>query len=109
MQCGVKCGLGRLSTCERVKREVRGLNLGGDVGGDAQVREVGGEAVGEVDAGGGEAAAEDGLASGEAVITTAKPQVDGGNVRALAIMTTARSPVLPNLATTREQGLDVQA
>jgi tripartite-type tricarboxylate transporter receptor subunit TctC len=43
------------------------------------------------------------------IITTAKPQVDGGNVRALAIMTTARSPVLPNLATTREQGLDVQA
>jgi tripartite-type tricarboxylate transporter receptor subunit TctC len=43
------------------------------------------------------------------IITTAKPQVDGGNVRALAIMTTARSPVLPNLPTTREQGLDVQA
>jgi tripartite-type tricarboxylate transporter receptor subunit TctC len=43
------------------------------------------------------------------IITTAKPQVDGGNVRALAIMTTTRSPVLPNLPTTREQGLDVQA
>ena len=43
------------------------------------------------------------------IITTAKPQVDGGTVRALAIMTTSRSPVLPNLATTREQGLDVQA
>jgi tripartite-type tricarboxylate transporter receptor subunit TctC len=43
------------------------------------------------------------------IITTAKPQIDGGNVRALAIMTTARSPVLPNLPTTREQGLDVQA
>ena len=28
---------------------------------------------------------------------------------ALAIMTTERSPVLPNLPTTREQGLDVQA
>ncbi|HEY5378985.1 MAG TPA: tripartite tricarboxylate transporter substrate-binding protein [Pseudolabrys sp.] len=43
------------------------------------------------------------------IITTAKPQVDGGTVRALAIMTTSRSPVLPNLPTTREQGLDVQA
>jgi tripartite-type tricarboxylate transporter receptor subunit TctC len=43
------------------------------------------------------------------IITTAKPQIDGGNVRALAIMTTTRSPVLPNLPTTREQGLDVQA
>jgi tripartite-type tricarboxylate transporter receptor subunit TctC len=43
------------------------------------------------------------------IISTAKPQIDGGTVRALAIMTAARSPVLPNLATTREQGLDVQA
>jgi len=43
------------------------------------------------------------------IITTAKPQIDGGNVRALAIMTTERSAVLPSLATTREQGLDVQA
>ncbi|MGH6665381.1 MAG: Bug family tripartite tricarboxylate transporter substrate binding protein [Pseudolabrys sp.] len=43
------------------------------------------------------------------IITTAKPQIDGGNVRALVIMTTQRSSVLPNLPTTREQGLDVQA
>ncbi|HEX3858381.1 MAG TPA: tripartite tricarboxylate transporter substrate-binding protein [Pseudolabrys sp.] len=43
------------------------------------------------------------------IISTAKPQIDGGNVRALAIMTTERSPVLPNLPTTKEQGLDVQA
>ncbi len=43
------------------------------------------------------------------IISTAKPQIDGGNVRALAIMTADRSAVLPNLATTREQGLDVQA
>ncbi len=43
------------------------------------------------------------------IITTAKPQIEGGNVRALAIMTTERSAVLPNLPTTREQGLDVQA
>ena len=43
------------------------------------------------------------------VISTAKAQIDGGNVKALAIMTTERSPVLPNLPTTKEQGLDVQA
>lgn len=43
------------------------------------------------------------------ILSTAKPQIDGGSVRALAIMTAARSPVLPNLATTKEQGLDVQA
>ena len=43
------------------------------------------------------------------VITTAKPQIDGGKVKALAIMTKARSPVFPNLPTAAEQGLDVQA
>jgi tripartite-type tricarboxylate transporter receptor subunit TctC len=43
------------------------------------------------------------------IISTAKPQIDGGTVRALAIMTSERSPVLPNLPTTKEQGLDVQA
>ena len=43
------------------------------------------------------------------ILSTAKPQIDGGSVRALAIMTADRSPVLPNLQTTREQGLDVQA
>jgi tripartite-type tricarboxylate transporter receptor subunit TctC len=43
------------------------------------------------------------------IISTAKPQVDGGRVKALAIMTKTRSPVEPNLATTVEQGLDVQA
>jgi tripartite-type tricarboxylate transporter receptor subunit TctC len=43
------------------------------------------------------------------IISTAKAQIDGGTVRALAIMTSERSAVLPNLATTREQGLDVQA
>ena len=43
------------------------------------------------------------------IITTAKAQIDGGSVKALAIMTTERSPVLPNLPTSREQGLDVQA
>ena len=43
------------------------------------------------------------------IITTAKPQIEGGNVRALAIMTTERSAVMPKLPTSREQGLDVQA
>jgi tripartite-type tricarboxylate transporter receptor subunit TctC len=43
------------------------------------------------------------------IISTAKPQIDAGTVRALAIMTADRSAVLPNLATTREQGLDAQA
>jgi tripartite-type tricarboxylate transporter receptor subunit TctC len=43
------------------------------------------------------------------IISTAKPQIDGGSVKALAIMTTERSPVLPNLPTAREQGLDALA
>jgi len=38
-----------------------------------------------------------------------EPQIDGGRVKALAIMTKERSPVEPNLPTTLEQGLDVQA
>src|SRR5512146_1501141 len=43
------------------------------------------------------------------IISTAKPQIDGGRVKALAIMTKERSPVEPNLPTALEQGLDVQA
>jgi len=43
------------------------------------------------------------------VISTAKPQIDGGRVKAIAIMTKTRSPVEPNVPTTAEQGLDVQA
>ncbi len=43
------------------------------------------------------------------IIATAKPQIDGGTVKGLAIMTKERSPVLPNLPTTLEQGTDVQA
>ncbi len=43
------------------------------------------------------------------IISTAKPQVDGGRVKAIAIMTKTRSPVEPNVPTTVEQGLDVQA
>jgi tripartite-type tricarboxylate transporter receptor subunit TctC len=42
-------------------------------------------------------------------VSTAKPHIDGGTIKALAIMTSARSPVLPNVPTTLEQGTDVQA
>jgi tripartite-type tricarboxylate transporter receptor subunit TctC len=38
------------------------------------------------------------------IVSTAKPQVDGGTVKAIAIMTKERSPALPNLATAEEQG-----
>jgi tripartite-type tricarboxylate transporter receptor subunit TctC len=41
-------------------------------------------------------------------IVTAKPQVDGGSIKGLAIMTKERSPVLPNLPTALEQGFDIQ-
>jgi len=43
------------------------------------------------------------------IISTAKPQIDGGRVKTIAIMTKTRSAVEPNVATTAEQGLDVQA
>ena len=44
------------------------------------------------------------------VISTAKAQIEGGKVKALAIMTKERSPVLPDLPTALEQGLaDVDA
>ena len=38
------------------------------------------------------------------IVSTAKPQVDGGTVKAIAIMTKERSPALPNLQTAEEQG-----
>ncbi|MET0606534.1 MAG: tripartite tricarboxylate transporter substrate-binding protein [Beijerinckiaceae bacterium] len=38
------------------------------------------------------------------IITTAKPQIDGGTVKALAIFQKDRSPALPNLPTALEQG-----
>ena len=38
------------------------------------------------------------------IITTAKPPIDGGAVKGLAIMDSKRSPALPNLPTTAEQG-----
>jgi len=38
------------------------------------------------------------------IITTAKPQIDGGSVKALAIFDNKRSPALPDLPTAEEQG-----
>lgn len=43
------------------------------------------------------------------IVTTAKPQIDGGSVRPVAILTKERSPVLPNVPTAIEQGFDVEA
>jgi tripartite-type tricarboxylate transporter receptor subunit TctC len=43
------------------------------------------------------------------IITTAKPQVDGGTVKALAVMSPKRSAVLPDLPTAAEQGTPVEA
>ena len=43
------------------------------------------------------------------IMSTAKPQIDGGTVKAIAMLTKQRSPALPNVPTAIEQGLDVQA
>ncbi len=43
------------------------------------------------------------------IVTTAKPQIDGGSVRPIAILTKERLPVLPNVPTAIEQGFDVEA
>jgi tripartite-type tricarboxylate transporter receptor subunit TctC len=43
------------------------------------------------------------------IVSTAKPQVDGGTVKAIAMFTNDRSPVLANVPTAKEQGTDVQA
>ena len=43
------------------------------------------------------------------IITTAKPQIDAGNVKAIAIFDSKRSPVLPDLPTAAEQGVPVEA
>ena len=40
------------------------------------------------------------------IVTTAKPQVDGGTVKALAILTPQRSPAMPNVPTAQEQGVN---
>jgi tripartite-type tricarboxylate transporter receptor subunit TctC len=43
------------------------------------------------------------------IVTTAKPQIDGGSVKAIALMNRTRSPALPNVLTTIEQGMNVEA
>jgi tripartite-type tricarboxylate transporter receptor subunit TctC len=44
------------------------------------------------------------------ILNTAKPQIDAGKVKAVAIMTKERSPALPNVPTALEQGVkDMEA
>jgi len=43
------------------------------------------------------------------IVSTAKPQVDGGTVKPIAMPTKTRSPVLKDVPTAAEQGYDVQA
>src|SRR5262249_45711847 len=39
-------------------------------------------------------------------VSTSKPQIEGGHVKAIATTGLKRSPALPNIATAKEQGLD---
>jgi tripartite-type tricarboxylate transporter receptor subunit TctC len=43
------------------------------------------------------------------ILTTAYPQIQGGAVKAIAMLSPQRTPVLPNLPTAREGGVDVEA
>jgi tripartite-type tricarboxylate transporter receptor subunit TctC len=43
------------------------------------------------------------------IITTAKPQIDAGTVKPIAVLTRERSKVLPNVPTAIEQGFEVEA
>ncbi|HEY8338113.1 MAG TPA: tripartite tricarboxylate transporter substrate binding protein [Tardiphaga sp.] len=43
------------------------------------------------------------------IITTAKVQIDGGTVKPIAVLSKTRSPVLPNVPTSFEQGYEVDA
>jgi tripartite-type tricarboxylate transporter receptor subunit TctC len=43
------------------------------------------------------------------IVTTAKPQIDGGTVKAIAVLNDSRSTALPNVPTAMEQGFDVKA
>src|ERR1700742_1960485 len=43
------------------------------------------------------------------IVTSAKPQIDGGTVKAIAVLNDTRSAALPNVPTAIEQGFDVVA
>jgi tripartite-type tricarboxylate transporter receptor subunit TctC len=43
------------------------------------------------------------------IVTTAKPQINGGTVKAIAVLDDARSAALPDVPTAKEQGYDVKA
>src|SRR5712664_695346 len=43
------------------------------------------------------------------IVTTAKPQIDGGTVKAIAVLNNSRSAALPDVPTAMEQGYDVEA
>ncbi len=43
------------------------------------------------------------------IVTTAKPQIDGGAVKAIAVLNDVRSSALPDVPTALEQGFDVRA
>ena len=43
------------------------------------------------------------------IVTTAKPQIDGGTVKAIAVLDEVRSAALPDVPTAMEQGFDVKA
>ena len=43
------------------------------------------------------------------IVTTAKPQIDGGTVKAIAVLNDIRSAALPEVPTAMEQGFDVKA
>jgi tripartite-type tricarboxylate transporter receptor subunit TctC len=43
------------------------------------------------------------------IVSTAKPQIDGGSVKAIAVLNDSRSEALPDLPTAAEQGVDVSA
>ena len=43
------------------------------------------------------------------IVTSAKPQIDAGTVKAIAVLNDTRSPALPDVPTAKEQGFDVEA
>src|SRR4051812_46220322 len=43
------------------------------------------------------------------IVTTAKPQIDGGTVKAIAVLDDERSVALPGVPTAKEQGFDIRA